>query len=78
MARSSVQHIAGTGSYVGTYDATASGIDKLSLILAKCEYTTAEFWHEMHVLRGEEGFALFLAVQTRLSLPRTFMLWLQI
>jgi hypothetical protein len=38
MARSSVQHVAGTGTYVGSYDATTSGIDKLSLMLAECEF----------------------------------------
>jgi hypothetical protein len=36
-ARASVRHVAGTGTYVGTYDATASGVDKLSLMLARCE-----------------------------------------
>ena len=37
MARASIHQTPRTEKYVGSYDASVSGIDKLSLLLAKCE-----------------------------------------
>lgn len=37
MARASVQQTSGGATHVGSYDVSASGVDKLSLLLAKCE-----------------------------------------
>jgi hypothetical protein len=36
-ARTIVQHTTGTAMYVVNYDATVSGMDRLSLMLAKCK-----------------------------------------
>lgn len=37
LARASVQHTPGAATYVGSYDVSASGVDRLSLLLAKCK-----------------------------------------
>ena len=37
LARASAQHTPGAATYVGSYDVSASGVDRLSLLLAKCK-----------------------------------------
>jgi hypothetical protein len=37
IARASVQQTPGGATHVGSYDVAASGVDRLSLLLAKCE-----------------------------------------
>lgn len=61
LVRANVRHSTGAATYVGSYDVSASGTDRLSLMLAKCELAIENVRiYACYILKNCISYCLYL------------------